>query len=152
MQIKKEGAKMNREEIEKNSFDYFQSGFNCAESVSMVITEAFAAYPARDIPKVATAFGGGMGRSKAETCGTLTGGIIALGYLYGRMSPSEDPSEVHKLAAEFRKRFIEKNGSSTCHIILEKFGEQENLIKCKKMTSEVAGILHDLLTKKMVSN
>lgn len=139
---------MVRQEIEKKTFDYHQSGYNCAEALSKAITEAFAQEKASDIPKVATAFGGGIGRSKEEICGTLTGGIIALGYLFGRMNPDESPDKVHMLAAEFRRRFIEKNGSSVCQTILKEFGEQENLIKCKKMTAEIAGILADLLTEK----
>ncbi|MCP4111877.1 MAG: C_GCAxxG_C_C family protein [Desulfobacteraceae bacterium] len=135
---------MIREEAEKKVFDYFQSGFNCAEAVSKAITEMFGHEQA---PKVATAFGRGIG-SKEETCGALTGGIIALGYLFGRADPGESPNEAHELAAEFRKRFIEKVGASVCKDILKELGEQKNFIKCKKMTSEAAGILADLLAEK----
>ncbi len=138
---------MLREEAEKKTFDYFQSGFNCAEAVSKAITDMFGQEQARDIPKVATAFGGGIGRSKEETCGTLTGGIIALGYLFGRVEPAENPNKVHELAAEFRKRFVEKLGASVCKDILKEFGEQENFVKCKKMTAEAAGILAELLAE-----
>ena len=39
-----------------------------------------------DINKVAKAFGGGVGRTHQDICGTLTGGVIALGCFFERSS------------------------------------------------------------------
>ena len=76
-----------------------------------------------------------------ETCGALTGGIIALGWFWGRTKPGGDKIKVYELASEFRRRFVEKFGSSNCQTLLDKFGKQENAMKCKKLTAEAAGIL-----------
>lgn len=132
-------------EIEQRAFDYFQSGFNCAEAISKAIVEAYSNETHTDIPKAATGFGGGIGGSKSETCGALTGGIIAVGCLFGRKQPKDDKKTAYEIGAEFRQNFIESFGSSTCRNILEGFGEQENLIECKKLTGRAAGILHALL-------
>ena len=137
---------MDREEIEKRAFNYFQSGFNCAEAVSKTMTELFSKEPALDIPKVATGFGGGIGGTKCEaTCGAVSGGVIALGLLFGRMEKSVDKQRVYDLASEFRIRFIDKSGSNNCQTILNSFGVQENMFKCKKLTAEAVGMLHILL-------
>jgi C_GCAxxG_C_C family probable redox protein len=134
-----------RAEIEQMAFDYFQSGFNCAEAISKAILEAYSNEIHTDIPRMATGFGGGIGGSKAETCGTLNGGIIAIGCLFGRNRPGDDKKTAYEVSAEFRQKFIDTLGSSICPIILEKFGEQENLIECKKMTGRAAGILYTIL-------
>jgi C_GCAxxG_C_C family probable redox protein len=134
-----------RAKIEQRAFDYFQSGFNCAEAISKAIVEAFSNEISTDIPEVATGFGGGIGGSKAETCGALNGGIIAVGCLFGRKQPKDDKKTTYEIGAEFRQKFIQSFGSSTCRNILEGFGEQENLIECKKLTGRAAGILYAMI-------
>ena len=139
---------MSKEEAEKRAFQYFQSGFHCAEAISKALTELLEKEDSSYSPKVATGLGGGIGGSHLETCGTLTGGIIALGWLFGRIKPGEDKTRIYELASEFRRRFLEKFGSCNCQILLEKFGKQENAMKCKKLTAEAAGILWELLIEK----
>jgi C_GCAxxG_C_C family probable redox protein len=137
---------MSREDAENKTFQYYQSGFHCAEAISKALTELFAKEGDSYTPKVASGFGGGIGGSHMETCGTLTGGIIALGWLLGRTKPGGDKTKVYELASEVRRRFVEKFGSSNCQTLLDKFGKQENAMKCKKMAAEAAGILWELIT------
>jgi len=137
---------MSREDAENKTFQYYQSGFHCAEAISKALTELFAKEGDSYTPKVASGFGGGIGGSHMEACGTLTGGIIALGWLLGRTKPGGDKTKVYELVSEFRRRFVEKFGSSHCQTLLDKFGKQENAMKCKKMTAEAAGILWELMT------
>jgi C_GCAxxG_C_C family probable redox protein len=138
-------SETKRAEIEQRAFDYFQSGFNCAEAISKAIVEAYSNETHTDIPKAATGFGGGIGGSKAETCGALNGGIIALGCLFGRMQPKNGKKTAYEIGAEFRQKFIETFGYSACPHILEGFGEQENMIACKRLTGRAAGILCTLI-------
>ena len=134
---------MSKEEAEKRAFQYFQSGFHCAEAISKSLTELLEKENGSFPPNVATGFGGGIGGSHLDICGALTGGIIALGWLFGRKNPGEDKTRIFGLSSEFRKRFGEKFGSCSCPVLLEKFGKQENGMKCKKMTAEAAGITAD---------
>jgi C_GCAxxG_C_C family probable redox protein len=139
---------MVKEEAEKKAFDYFQSGFHCAEAVSKTITELFAKESSSDISKVASGFGGGIGRTHEDVCGALTGGVIALGYLFGRIKPGESFQDAWELSSEFRKRFIKKFGSANCQTILKGFGEQENNIKCKKLAANAAGMLSEIIIER----
>ena len=132
-------------EIEQQAFDAYQSGYHCAEVIAKIITAEFSEHPATGIPQVASGFGGGMGRTLGDACGILTGGIIALGYLYGRKAPDANINMVFQLTAEWRRRFEEKIGTTQCPVILKNLGEQENAIKCKKLTAEMAGILAELV-------
>ncbi|MEW6609116.1 MAG: C-GCAxxG-C-C family (seleno)protein [bacterium] len=139
---------MIREDVEKKAFDYFEGGFHCAEAISKTITEFFAKELSSEIPKVASGFGGGIGKTKEDVCGALTGGVIALGCLFGRMEPGKDLKDVCELTSEFRRRFIDEFGSTNCQTILKGFGEQENMQKCKKLTATAAGILSEILVER----
>jgi C_GCAxxG_C_C family probable redox protein len=137
--------KKEREEIEKEAFDYFHSGFCCAESVLKTIVNHHADHPDDNIPRAASAFVGGIGNTCEDVCGALTGGIIAIGCLMGRTEPGVDMQVVKELAAEYRARFIRQFGSTNCGVLLKGFGEQEGDLKCKKLTGVAAGILSELL-------
>jgi len=145
---------MKKENIEKIAFDYFSSGFNCAESVAQAVIEAFADRPATDLPKMASAFGGGVGGTREELCGALAGGILAIGYLAGRMKTGEDLSNAKSLSANLRQQFIDQYGATQCRKVLEKLGPQENSLKCKELSATVAGMLTELLkeTQKVILN
>ena len=140
-----ESDNMMRTQIENMAFNHFQAGFHCAEAVSKTITDLFADRPCEDLPRMATAFGGGIGGTHGEPCGAFLGGVLALGYLYGRMEPGANKDDAYRLATEFRKRFIAKFGSPSCGMILIGFGEQVNLDKCKSLTAVTAGMLGELL-------
>jgi len=130
--------------------EYHKSGFHCAEAVSKTIAEMFGKYSSLDIPKVATAFGGGIGRSKDEICGGLAGAFIALGFLYGRDKSDSNWDETADIAAKLRQTFIEKYGTTKCSILLEAFGDQDNMMKCKNLSGEIACMLTELLEEKQI--
>jgi C_GCAxxG_C_C family probable redox protein len=136
---------MDKKQVEQKAFDLFQNGFNCAEAISTAIVEWYGTGSAGFTSKTATAFGGGVGGTKCETCGALTGGVIALGWLFGRAEPGADKENVYALATEFRNRFLDAFGSTHCKPILDAFGKQEDLLACKHMTGAAAGILYDIL-------
>jgi C_GCAxxG_C_C family probable redox protein len=136
---------VNRKEIEKKAFWHFQSGFNCAEAILKTFVETVRKKPYLGITKFASGFGGGIGGSHCDACGALTGGVIAIGWLFGRKHPDDDRSTVFSLSAEFRDQFLARFGATDCKTILASLGDQENALKCKKLTAEAAGILFALL-------
>ncbi len=136
---------MSREKIEKKAYDYMASGFNCAESVLLATMESRMDDVDGDLPKVASTLGGGVGGSHEELCGALSGGVLAIGLLYGRNKPGVDVQFAKDLATEFRARFLKENGCTKCGTLLEQFGEQNDSDKCRKLTGQAAGLLSDLL-------
>lgn len=142
---------MEQESIAARAGGYFQSGFNCAESVlKSVIEDAYGQHHAC-VPRVATAFGGGVGGSHEELCGALAGGILAIGFLLGRMEPGVDVQRVKQIATEFRSRFLARNGSTRCQVLLDAFGSQVEWSRCEKLTGEAAGLLVGLLEEQGIS-
>jgi C_GCAxxG_C_C family probable redox protein len=140
---------MDAKRIEEKAFDYFSNGFHCAEAVSKAVVESFAEAPSDAIPRVATAFGGGIGRSHEDVCGALAGGIIAIGFLFGRSQPGADWRDASESAAELRRRFLESYGTTNCKELLSRFGEQTNFMACKRLSGAVAGMVAQLVQKRL---
>lgn len=135
-------------EAGQKAFEYHKSGFHCAEAVLKAITEIYGNGSSRGIPKIATGFGGGIGRTKQEICGAITGGIMAIGFLSGRSEPGADWTEASEMAAKLKRRFVQEHGTTNCGALLATFGPQENMMRCKQLSGEVAGMLADILNKR----
>lgn len=125
--------------------EYHKSGFHCAEAVAKAFMEVYGNGASKDIPKIATAFGGGVGRTKHEICGALAGGLIAVGYLFGRSEPEADWTEASELAAKLKQRFVQTHGTTNCGALLATFGPQENMMRCKQLSGEVAAMLAEII-------
>lgn len=129
----------------ERAFGYHKSGFHCAEAVSKAIVEVYGNNINSDIPKVATAFGGGVGRTHQDTCGAMSGGVIAIGFLFGRSEAGVDWAASAELAAKLRQRFLQKFGTTNCDALLSMFGPQENMMRCKQLSGETAAMLADII-------
>ncbi|MEM3442694.1 MAG: C-GCAxxG-C-C family protein [Candidatus Bathyarchaeia archaeon] len=102
---------------QKRAAAHFLKGYNCAQSVLLTMFEYWNCKN-EIIPKIATAFGGGIGRS-GSVCGALTGGIMALGIKYGTNEPSlNDRLKAYELAHKFYKQFEKNHGSVLCRDLI----------------------------------
>lgn len=96
---------------------HFKDGCNCSQSVLLTMAEY---WKCKDelIPKIATAFGGGMARC-GSACGALTGGLMAIGIKYGTNEhSSEKAARAYKLAKTFYRHFEKQNGSNICRELI----------------------------------
>ncbi len=105
-------AELNPSEIAGTLFD---RNFNCAQSVFA----AFASQLGLDessMLKMASPFGGGVAR-RGQVCGTVTGGLMALGLARGADDPSGKEA-AYRLGQEFLRRFESRHGSILCRDLL----------------------------------
>lgn len=65
---------------------YFKQGLNCAECVLRAFMDIYEVNVPDEVICMATGFGGGMGHTK-NTCGAITGAVLALGLVKGRRDP-----------------------------------------------------------------
>jgi len=137
---------------------HFKDGYNCSQSVLLTMSEHW-----KDknelVPKIATAFGGGIGRC-GSVCGALTGGVLAIGMKYGTNEPSvEKRLQAYELTKKFYSRFELQNGSVLCRELvgfdlsipgeLEKAKEMKILEKkCEGFVRSAVEILADLMESK----
>jgi C_GCAxxG_C_C family probable redox protein len=64
--------------------------------------------------RMATGLGGGVGGTYQELCGALSGGVLLIGALYGRIRPDEDDSRCMTLVSRYRERFAQELGTTHC--------------------------------------
>lgn len=98
--------------------ELFKSGYNCSQAVLGVFCEELG-LDFETAMKVASSFGGGMGRMR-EVCGTVSGMFMAAGLAFA--STSDSPAkkgEHYKRIQELAKRFKDKNGSIICRELLQ---------------------------------
>jgi len=93
----------------------------------------------------ATAFGGGFGRTQQEACGALSGALIAIGHLYGRRRLGGEWDLPAKLGAEIRQRFLNQFGTAHCATLRHRFGDEQQMAECRKLTGSVTAALLELL-------
>lgn len=94
--------------------ELFKKGYNCSQAVLGAFAEDFGMKQG-DAMKVAAALGGGIGRMR-ETCGALTGMLMAQGFLDGGFESSDAQGKLrcYMAAEELASRFESANGSMLC--------------------------------------
>lgn len=65
------------------------------------------------IPRLATGFCGGLAHTGGN-CGAVSGGILALGFYYGRSSPSQRNDACYEAVRAFMGKFSTKFGALSC--------------------------------------
>ena len=113
-----DGAKMTTKHPER-AVGLFDSGFNCAEAVLLALSKE-SGQKATLIPRIATGFGGGVGRS-GGICGALSGAVMAIGLQISCDKAEE--KEKRNTACENVQRMIEafekEFGSTQCKALTQ---------------------------------
>ena len=126
--------------------ELFGNGFHCAEAVAWAVLKSTGQDPSLAAAH-ATPFGGGFGRCFDEACGSLSGGLIAIGHIYGRRQPAGDWDLPASLGAELRQRFIETWGTTHCATLRDRFGEEHQMEQCRNIVRAVVRDLTELLAR-----
>jgi len=133
----------------------FDRDFSCAQSVFAAFADPAEVSHATAL-RLASGFGGGLARS-GETCGAVTGAVLALGLRHCG-TPAEDPQA--KLAAypavqEFLRRFRALHGSIACRELLgadlgtpegRRKSQEEGLVRrrCPAFVRDAARLVEEL--------
>lgn len=115
------------QELSQKARDLLPQCGNCAQTTFFVLQEEFG-LDGQDILKALTPFPGLALRG--ETCGAVTGSLMAIGLVFGRDSLDDWKGYTESLrpARHFCKRFADLQGSTACADILEAaFGRRFNL-------------------------
>ncbi len=104
----------------------FEEGYNCAQAVVAAFCDELN-ISKEDALKMASSFGGGMGRMR-EVCGAVSGMFMVAGFKEGYADPQDSQAKkehyelIQKMAAEFSK----ENGSIICRELLGLEKDKEN--------------------------
>jgi len=137
--------------------DYFMKGYNCSQSVVLAF-EDLLPVDKNTLSKMASSFGGGMGRLR-EVCGAVSGMFMVAGLLYGYDGPETGDIKADHYARiqELAHRFEEKNGSIVCRELLnlktlrdepvpeKRTNEYYRKRPCPELVGDAAGILEEYI-------
>ena len=100
------------------AMDHFRKGYNCCQSIVLAF-EDLVPVDKNLLLKMASSFGGGMGRLR-EVCGSVSGMFMIAGLLYGYDEPEtgEVKADHYGRIQELAHRFEEKHGSIVCRELL----------------------------------
>ncbi|BBB90057.1 MAG TPA: C-GCAxxG-C-C family protein [Methylomusa anaerophila] len=89
----------------------FKEGFSCSQA-TLVTYGPKQGFDRETAIKIASTFGGGMGMS-GETCGAVTGALMALGLKHDMTDPEAKANSLQR-AKQFLDKFQGCNGSTIC--------------------------------------
>lgn len=135
---------------------FFASGYRCAESVLLYVTES-KNIQSDLIPKIATGFCAGLSRTRG-TCGAVTGAVMAINMFYGRNDPSMPLVQSYPPVQKLIQRFEDKFGSTNCMQLIgcdlgteegrNKFLDENIILICKNFTSEATRMALSIIDEK----
>lgn len=115
---------------------YFKGGIDCSQVVLMQWAEELG-YDKEEAARMAASFGGGMFRG--DTCGAVSGALMAIGLKYGHfeLDDQESKAKLMEKVNTFQKKFIERHGTTICRELTKfdfsKEGELEKALASGKL-------------------
>lgn len=96
----------------------FFDGYNCSQCMILAF-EDLITIDLDTALKIASPFGGGMGRLR-EVCGSVSGMFMVLGYILGYNKPDdyEGKKALYEHIQELARRYEQANGSIICRNLL----------------------------------
>ena len=146
-----EESRSKIEEAGRRAIECRRNGFHCSESVFTAVNETLKITdpsmvrivtgfhggggthrkePGINLTKALEAVSSGKDRRPREDlpytqvghlCGALASGMVCIGLLYGRRSPTDDLTCVDELCFELHRRFTEEFGEKECRPLREKW-------------------------------
>lgn len=130
--------------VKNDAYNLFKSGgFYCSEAIVYAIRENFDEKMPDGLIAAASGFPVGIGKSKC-VCGAVSGGVIAIGYFFGRTKPGTpqdaDTIKCLELANELQQSFRENHRVLCCSVQTQGMDMQsgEHKQQCADFTAEMA--------------
>lgn len=132
----------------KEAITLFRNGLYCSEAILQVFNKHLLLGLDDNALKMATCFGAGLGGSKC-CCGALTGAILVLSAVNGRVYPSDSIEEAFAFTNALHDRFKERYKSTCCRVLTKniEWGSVEHVQHCETLVGGAVEILEDILSK-----
>jgi C_GCAxxG_C_C family probable redox protein len=138
---------MEKSEIYHEAMRTQAKGFNCSETVLLMCGRYYLPDIGMSYVSFATGFGGGVGRSRQEVCGALSGSVIALSLLAGRQDADTPVDPIHEKVSGFRELFKERFGHTICETLREGYEGDAAKEMCHNMTAATVELLFEYFQK-----
>ncbi|WP_040212947.1 C-GCAxxG-C-C family protein [Clostridium polynesiense] len=135
------------DKVRKTAEGYYERGeFFCSEAVVKTINDLLDKPFDESITKLASGFPVGIGKSGC-LCGAVSGGVMALGMVYGRKHGEEMQEKMFPIAAELHNHIKGIYKSTCCRVITRnfEFASPERKAHCVQITGETAAYIAEKL-------
>lgn len=137
----------SEEEAVRHASECWEKGFNCAESALRGVCYGMGIELPEVALKIATPFGGGVGRCE-DLCGALSGGVMGIGAALGRGEVKGDKFASYNATKKLHEQFTKDFGSSMCKELNHgDFKSKEHEARCKNFTLESVRMTYRILKK-----
>lgn len=147
---KKGGINLSNQKINPaaTAVGFFRNGFYCSEAILQTYNRHLDLGLNETALRMASGFGAGLGAAKC-TCGSLTGAVMVVGALKGRVKTSESEKEVFELTKELHDRFKVKFKSTCCRVLTRDliWGTPQHHEFCDRFVYGAVEILEEILNK-----
>lgn len=139
--------------IREESEQLYDNGtFFCSEAVVTVFNNYLGQPYHPDIVKMASGFPIGMGKAGC-LCGSVSGGQMALGIVYGRTQGEAMKEQMFEEAKGLHDHIVKEYGSCCCRVMTrawkgDDFKSPERKRHCVKITGDVA----EYIAKRLIEN
>jgi C_GCAxxG_C_C family probable redox protein len=119
---------------------YANNEFYCSEAIVAVIRDHFDKNMPIEAISMASGFPIGIGGSMC-TCGAISGGVMCLGYFFGRTEKGDDKvKKAMALSKELYDAFIANHKVTCCSILTKdmELGSPIHMKQCVSFTGEMA--------------
>ncbi|PPK48755.1 C-GCAxxG-C-C family protein [Clostridium algidicarnis] len=135
------------EEVRHTAEGYFERGeFFCSEAVVKTINDMLDKPYDENVTKLASGFPVGIGKSGC-VCGAVSGGVMALGMVYGREHGEDMQEKMFPMSADLHDHIKGIYKSTCCRVMTKnfEFTSPERKAHCIKITGEVAAYIAEKL-------
>ncbi len=139
--------------------ELFYAGCNCAQSIFCAF-EDVTGYSHKEAMRLASSFGGGLGRLR-EVCGTMSAAAAIAGILWGYDEIDDKAKAAHyALIQDMANRFREHHGTIICRELLQGIANDTSPVPekrsneyykkrpCAKFVVTMAEILDEMIAEK----
>ncbi|MHB8705435.1 MAG: C-GCAxxG-C-C family (seleno)protein [Coriobacteriia bacterium] len=151
------GHTLDVEKVRQDAEEYFRTGsYYCSEAIVASVRDNIAPDMPGSLIAAASGFPVGVGRSKCM-CGAVSGGVISLGYVFGRTGPSSpaDPKSVKVLALanELQQAFRDSHRVLCCSVQTRgmDMASGEHKSQCVAFTGEMAAKTAEIIARELAA-
>jgi len=137
-----------KQKIMSEAREYLDSGWHCSEGILKAVGGHYLGKVSEQALRISTPFAGGIGGTNEGLCGALSGGLMVIGAMHGRVDHHTNDERCAKLAQEYRERFLAYFSHTRCADLKQDWIGKKGHGSCAELVAQAAGILIDILEEK----
>jgi C_GCAxxG_C_C family probable redox protein len=132
---------LTKQAIIQRAGDLMDAGYHCSEAILLSVGGHYLGDVSPQAVRMSSPFAGGIGSTKLELCGALTGGLMVIGGLAGRENAVNKDERCQALAAAYRAEFLRAFGWLKCQNLKEHWIGTAGQESCRVLVEKAAGVL-----------